>query len=92
MDLQKIRIESKDRMSNYTCTVIMTYEIFENTSSDPVEYHDNHCVLHRVQLEPSEYSTLLLDVPLDESNVREHFEGLLSNHCFGFDVHTAEIV
>lgn len=82
MDLQKIRIESKDRMSNYTCTVIMTYEIFEADN-------DNHCVLHRVQLEPSEYSTLLLDVPLDDSDVREHFEGLLSNHCFGFDVHTA---
>ena len=82
MDLQKIRIESKDRMSNYTVTVIMTYEIFEADN-------DNHCVLHRVQLEPSEYSTLLIDVPLDDSDVREHFEGLLSNHCFGFDVHTA---
>lgn len=83
MDLQTLRIESKDFNSNSTCTVVMTFELIEfDANSD----EDSYCVLHRVQLEPSEYSTLRLDVPLDDSDVREHFEHLLSNHRFGYDV------
>ena len=81
--MKTLRIESKDHNSNNICTVIMTFELIEfDANSD----EDSYCVLHRVQLEPSEYSTLRLDVPLDDSDVREHFEGLLSNHQFGYDV------
>lgn len=84
--LDKIRIESKDIKSNNTCTTILTFECVEFSAES---FNDSYCVLHRVQLEPTEYSTLLIDVPLDDSDVREHFEGLLSSHQFGYDVHTA---
>ena len=84
--METIRIESKDRNSNDICTVIMTFECVE---FEPNSGEDSYCVLHRVQLEPSEYSTLRLDVPLDCSEIREHFEQLLSNHQYGFDVRTA---
>lgn len=85
MDLQTLRIESKDFNSNSTCTVIMTYELVEfDANSDD----DSYCVLHRVQIEPTSYSTLVIDVPLDDYDAREHFESLLSNHRFGYDVKT----
>ena len=84
--LETIRIESKDIKSNYTCAVILTFECVE---FDANSFDDSYCVLHRVQLEPTDYSSLLLDVPLDDSDVREHFEGLLSSHQFGYDVKTA---
>ena len=83
--MSTLRIESKDRMSNNICTVLITYELVEFESGSD---EDSYCVLHRVQLEPSEYATLRLDVPLDDSDVREHFEGLLSTHCFGYEVVT----
>ena len=90
MDLQKIRIESKDEKSHNTCNVILTFECVDYSCRDPAFYEKSPCaVLHRVQLEPTEYSTLLIDVPLDDSDVREHFEGLLSSHQFGYDVKTA---
>ena len=90
MDLQKIRIESKDEKSHNTCNVILTFKCVDYSCNDPDFYEKSpHAVLHRVQLEPTEYSTLLIDVPLDDSDVREHFESLLSVHCYGYDVKTA---
>ena len=92
MDLQKIRIYSKDEKSHNTCNVIITFECVDYSCNDPDFYEKSpYAVLHRVQLEPTEYSTLLIDVPLDDSDVREHFESLLSVHCYGYDVKTAVI-
>jgi hypothetical protein len=87
--LETIRIYSKDEKSHNTCNVILTFECVEPDYNDQVEYCNAYAVLHRVQLEPTTYSTLLIDVPLDDSDAREHFESLLSVHCHGYDVHTA---
>ena len=90
MDLQKIRIESNDKKLHNTCNVILTFECVDYSCNDPDFYEKSpYAVLHRVHLEPTECSTLLIDVPLDDSDVREHFESLLSVHCHGYDVHTA---
>ena len=89
MDLQTLKIESKDIKSNYTCAVILTFELVEYSYMESLAGASSHCVLHRVQLEPTEYGDLRIDVPLDDSDVREHFEGLLSSHQFGYDVVTA---
>lgn len=88
MNLQKLRIESKDFNSNSTCTVIMTYELVEFDADDVRRGAESYAVLHRVQLEPTPDADLKIDVPLDDSEVREHFESLLSVHCHGYDVHT----
>ena len=86
MDLQKLRIKSKDHNSNDTCNIIVTFECVEFDSSSD---NDSYCVLHRVQLEPCVDSTLLIDVPLDDDDARAHFESLLSAHCHGYNVETA---
>lgn len=87
MDLQQIRIKGKGDNSHDTCNVLLSFECVDNT--DPVEYHEETLVLHRVQLEPTVNSTLLIDVSLDDSEVREHFESLLSANYHGFEVVTA---
>ena len=90
MDLQKIRIESKDEKSHNTCNVILTFECVDYSCNDPDFYEKSpYAVLHRVQLEPTADAELKIDVPLDDADVREHFESLLSVHCHGYDVKTA---
>lgn len=85
MDLQKLRIEGRSINSQSTCNVILHFECVE-FDADSDEY--SYCVLHRVQLEPTADSTFTIDVPLDDSDVREHFEQLLSANYFGYDVKT----
>ena len=88
--LETIRIESKDEKSHNTCNVILTFECVEYSCRDPEFYEKSpYAVLHRVQLEPTPDADLKVDVPLDNSEVREHFESLLSVHCHGYDVKTA---
>ncbi|NYR09570.1 hypothetical protein [Psychrobacter sp. BI730] len=88
--LETIRIYSKDEKSHNTCNVILTFECVEYSCRDPEFYEKSpYAVLHRVQLEPTPDADLKVDVPLDNSDVREHFESLLSVHCHGYDVHTA---
>ena len=88
--LETIRIYGKGEKSHDTCNVILTFECVEYSCRDPEFYEKSpYAVLHRVQLEPTTYSTLLIDVPLDDADAREHFESLLSIHCHGYDVHTA---
>lgn len=88
MDLQQIRIKGKGENSHDTCNVILTFEYVEPDYNDQVECCDAYAVLHRVQLEPTTYSTLLIDVPLDDADAREHFESLLSANFHGYPVHT----
>ena len=90
--LETIRICSKDKRSRNTCNVILTFECVDYSCNDPDFYEKSpYAVLHRVQLEPTADAELKIDVSLDDSNVREHFESLLSVHCHGYDVHTAVI-
>ena len=88
--LEKIRICSKDKKLHNTCNVILTFECVDYSCNDPAFYEKPpYAVLHRVQLEPTADAELKIDVPLDDSDVREHFESLLSVHCHGYDVKTA---
>ncbi len=87
MNLQQIRIYGKGANSHDTCNVLISFECIDNT--DPIEYHEETLVLHRVHIEPTVNSTLLIDVPLDDSDTREHFESLLSANYHGFEVTTA---
>lgn len=87
--LETIRIYSKDEKSHNTCNVILTFECVEYSCRDPDFYEKSpYAVLHRVQLEPTPDGMLVIDVPLDDDEVRAHFESLLSAHCHGYDVHT----
>jgi len=87
--LEEIRIYGKGNNSHETCNVILTFECVECSPHDCVEFHESYAVLHRVQIEPTTLSTLLLDCPLDDYETREHFESLLSAHCCGYPVSTA---
>lgn len=88
MDLQKLRIEGRSINSQSTCNVILHFECVEHYHDDLMNGASNYCVLHRVQLEPTADSTFTINVPLDDSDVREHFEQLLSANYFGYDVKT----
>lgn len=87
MDLQELRIYGKSANSHDTCNVLLTFECVEWGCNDP-DYQEAYVVLHRVQIEPTTFSTLVIDVPLDDSDTREHFESLLSANCHGYTVHT----
>lgn len=84
MDLKTLRVYGKGGNSHYTCNVIISFECVE--LDDPSA--SSYCVIHRVQLEPTVDSTLLIDVPLDCSDVRSHFESLLSSNFHGYDTST----
>lgn len=76
------------RYSN-VCNALITYELIEVSHLNPVEYEDDSLVIHRVQLMPTSDTDFLVDCPLDDSDVRAHFEHLLSAYCHDLDVSTA---
>ena len=91
MDLQEIRIYSKDKKSHNTCNVILTFECVDYSCNDPAFYEKSpHAVLHRVQLEPTADSTFTIDCPLNDSEALTHFENLLSSNLGHVTVHTGE--
>lgn len=86
--LETIRIygSDKNRHDEPTCNVVMTYELVEYGASDAHWGAESYAVLHRVQIEPTVDSTLLLDCPLHDDDAREHFEQLLSANLHGYRV------
>lgn len=91
MDLQTLRINGKSANSHDTCNVLLTFECVEPSYDEQLAGDEAYVVLHRVQLEPTTYSALRIDVPLDDSDAREHFESLLSVNFHGYPVRAEEI-
>lgn len=91
MDLEKLIIRGRGNRydSLDTCSVQLTFECIEHDSNNQIEYEDAYCVLHRVQIIPTTATDFMIDCPLDDDEVREHFEQLLSENWHGYPVHTA---
>lgn len=91
--MESITIVSKQlHSSGYhksVCSIKITFECIENDSNNQVEYEDACCVLHRVQIIPTTATDFMIDCPLDDDEVRKHFEQLLSDNWHGYPVHTA---
>lgn len=89
--MEELRIYGTDHNGNSTNNVLLTFECVDYSSHDP-DFHNKepYAVLHRVQLEPTADSMIMIDVPLDDDTVREHFEKLLSSHCHGYKVYSKE--
>lgn len=88
MDLQQIRINGKGDNSHDTCNVLISFEVVEPSYQDQIEFHEAYCVLHRVELEPTSSTDFKIVCSLDDCDVREHFESLLSANFHGYPVHT----
>lgn len=79
------RVRAADWRGNSAVNVLLHYEHVAGASGE-------YLVLHRVQVELTEDSALLLDVPLDDDAVREHFEHLLSVSECNLDVKRGVVV
>ena len=88
MDLQQIRINGKGDNSHDTCNVLISFEVVEPSYDEQLDGLEAYCVLHRVELEPTSSVDFKIVCSLDDFEVREHFESLLSANFHGYSVHT----
>lgn len=86
--LEQIRIYGKGNNSHDTCNVLISFECVEPSYQEQLDGNPAYCVLHRVQLEPIAGVDYKIDVSLNDSDVREHFEDLLSANWHGYRVET----
>jgi len=84
MDLQKVRIYG-------ACNVLISYELVEYTYQEKLNGEEDYAVLHRVQLEPTCDSTLLIDCPLTDSDALTYFENMLSKELGHITIHLKEV-
>lgn len=73
------------------CNVLISYELVEYTYQEKMDGEEDYAVLHRVQLEPSTVSTLLIDCPLDDAFILAQYESLLSKELAGVTVYTSAV-
>ena len=75
--LEKATVRASDYRNIGVANAILSYEHVED---------ENYLVLHRVHVQPTNCSDLLLECPLDDEQVRAHFEYLLSVEVCNMDV------
>lgn len=85
--LEEIRIYGKGNNSHDVCNVIITFECFEWSHRD-TDFQEGYLVMHKVEIEPTCTNGIRIPCPLDDSEMREHFESLLSVNCCGYEVRT----